>query len=418
MTDTATPPPPSYDPSANDDHQKRRYGWRYLAGGALLGLIVFGLWPTPQPVEVATVTRGTLVVTVEEEGVTQVRHRYVISSPVSGQLRRIELKPGADVIAGQTIVAVLEPASGDILDASSQAQAEAHVRAAESQVAQAEAERQRAAATLELARTEAARQRVLARDKLVSQQEIDVAENRELTATQEDRASTFSLQVARYELERAQAVLQRAQPGAPADASLLRIASPVGGKVLRVFQESSRVVTGGLALLEVGDPTDLEVRIEVLSRDGVAIQPGARVWLDQWGGESSLDAKVRLVEPAAFTKISALGVEEQRVNVLADLVSPPAERQSLGDGFRVEARIERARGEDTLIVPAGALFQRDHTWLTFVVDRGSARLREVSVGLSNGIITEVTTGLEAGDSVIVYPGDKISDDSRVRPVTE
>ena len=418
MSAPATPPSPSYDPSAHDDHHQRRHGWRYLAGAALVGLIAFGLWPKPQLVEIAVATRGPLVVTVDEEGVTQVRHRYLISSPVSGQLRRIDLKPGAPIVAGQTVVAVLEPASGDILDASSQAQAEARVRAAESQVAQAQAERQRAAASYELAQSEAARQRVLGRDKLVSQQEIDIAESRERTTAQEDRASTFALQVARYELERAQAVLQRSQPGAAAETSLLKITSPISGQVLRVWQESSRPVTGGLALLEVGDPTDLEVRIEVLSRDGVAIAPGATVWLDQWGGESPLEAKVRLVEPAAFTKVSALGVEEQRVNVMADLVTPIDARRSLGDGYRVEARIERARRLDTLAVPAGALFQRDRTWMTFVVHGGSAKLQEVSVGLSNGMMTEITSGLNAGDAVIVYPGDKLGDGSRVQPIAE
>ena len=419
MTDTATPPPADYDPAANDDHQKRRHGWRYLAGAALLGLIAFGLWPQPMPVETAAVTRGPLIVTVEEEGVTQVRHRFVISSPVSGQLRRIELKPGAAVHAGETVIAVLEPASGDILDASSQAQAEARVRGAQSQVAQAEAERERAAAAFDLAKTDAARQRALARDKLVSQQTLDIATNRELTAAQEDRASTFALQVARYELERAQAVLQRAQPGtAAADNTLLKITSPISGRVLRVFQESSRVVTGGMPLLEVGDPTDLEVRIEVLSRDGVAIQPGANVWLEQWGGDTPLEARVRWVEPAAFTKISALGVEEQRVNVLADLVTPAEHRASLGDGYRVEARIERARRTNTLQVPSGAFFQRDNAWLTFLVENGTSRLREVAIGLSNGVATEITSGLSEGNTVIVYPGDQIQDGTRITPITE
>ena len=194
------------------------------------------------------------------------------------------------------------------------------------------------------------------------------------------------------------------------------ITSPVSGRVLRVFQESARIVTGGTALLEVGDPTDLEVRIEVLSRDGVAVAPGAKVWLDQWGGPTPLEARVRLVEPAAFTKISALGVEEQRVNVLADLVTPADERPNLGDGFRVEARIERNRRDDTLWVAASALFQRDGTWTTFVFDDGVARERAVEVGLSNGVQTEIRHGLAAGDLAIAYPGDRVADGSRVKPL--
>ncbi|WP_221031631.1 efflux RND transporter periplasmic adaptor subunit [Actomonas aquatica] len=416
MTDSSDPPTP-FDPTAGDQHQRRRKGWRYIAGAVLLALIVAGLWPSPLPVETALVVRAPLVATVNEEGVTQVRHRYVISSPVSGHLRRITLKPGAPVIAGETVLAVLEPASGDILDARSRAQAEARVRAAESQVAQAEAQRERAAAALDLAQSEAKRQRVLFSDRLVSQQELDIAENRERTAAQEDRAATFALQVARYELEQAQAVLDRgiADPAGNASATM-QITSPVDGRVLRVMQESARIVAGGTPLLEVGDPTDLEVRVEVLSRDGVAIQPGATVWLEQWGGESPLEARVRLVEPAAFTKVSALGVEEQRVNVLADLVTPITERPTLGDSYRVEARIERARRDDSLQVPAGALFQRDGHWHTFVLDGGSARERTVEVGLSNGIVTEVTAGLNEDDTVIVYPGDRVADGSRVEPL--
>ncbi len=412
----STDSPAPFDPTAGDDHQRRRKGWRYLVGAALLALIVAGLWPAPLPVETATARRTDLAATVNEEGVTQVRHRYVVSSPVSGQLRRITLKPGAAVVANDTVLAVLEPAVGDILDNRSRAQAEARVRAAESQVAQAEANRDRAAAAYELTRTEAARQRTLARDRLVSQQELDIAENRERTAAQEDRAAAFALQVARYELEQARAVLQRGQTD-PADGTVLMpITSPVSGRVLRVFQESARIVTGGTPLLEVGDPTDLEVRIEVLSRDGVAIAPGARVWLDQWGGERPLKAQVRLVEPAAFTKISALGVEEQRVNVLADLITPIDERSTLGDGYRVEARIERDRRANVLTVPAGALFQRDGRWRTFVVEGGRAREREVNTGLSNGVTTEVTAGLNEGDTVVVYPGDRVADGSRVEPL--
>ncbi len=408
--------PTPFDPTAGDDHQRRRKGWRYVVGAALVALIVAGLWPSPLPVETAEVERGDLVVTVNEEGVTQVRHRYVVSSPVSGQLRRIDLKPGAVVEAGRTVLAVLEPASGDILDARSRAQAEARVRAAESQVAQAEANRDRAAAAAELAKTEAARQRVLAQDRLVSQQELDVAENRERTATQEDRAATFALQVARYELEQARAVLERGEAGPADQAALMSITSPVSGRVLRVFQESSRVVAGGTALLEVGDPADLEVRVEVLSRDGVAIVPGAPVWLEQWGGPDALEARVRLVEPAAFTKVSALGVEEQRVNVLADLVTPVEERPTLGDGYRVEARIERAKRDAVLLVPAGALFQRGGQWLTFVVDGSAAEERSVEVGLSNGVMTEVRSGLDDGETVVVYPGDRITDGGRVKAI--
>ena len=184
------------------------------------------------------------------------------------------------------------------------------------------------------------------------------------------------------------------------------------------MQESSRVVTSGVPIMEVGDPADLEVRVEVLSRDGVAINPGARVWLDQWGGHESLEARVRWVEPAAFTKVSALGVEEQRVNVLADLVTPANERQNLGDGFRVEARIERARRDNVLRAPAGALFQIGDAWFTFAVESGSVEQRSITMGLNNGLTAEILSGLEEGDEVVIYPGDRIQDGSRVESINE
>ncbi|MDB4473750.1 HlyD family efflux transporter periplasmic adaptor subunit [Opitutaceae bacterium] len=413
MTEPAETP---FDPTAGDNHQRRRKGWRWIAGALLVALIVAGMWPAALPVETAKVTRGDLIATVNEEGVTQVRHRYIVSSPAAGQLRRINLKPGASVIAGETVLAVLEPAGGDILDRRSRAQAEARVRATRSQVDQAEAQRARAAASLNLAQSKAARQRSLAKQELVSQQVLDVVLNQEATAAQEDRASTFALQVARYELEQAQAVLDRGDPTNDTADALMEIKSPVSGRVLRVLQESSRVVTGGVPILEVGDSTDLEVRVEVLSRDGVAIEPGARVWLEQWGGDFDLEARVRWVEPAAFTKVSALGVEEQRVNVLADLITPPDQRTNLGDGYRVEARIEKARRDNVIQIPAGALFQDEQTWSTFVLKGTTVEKRTVQPGLSNGLQTEILSGLEPEETVVLYPGDRIEDGSRVAPI--
>jgi HlyD family secretion protein len=190
----------------------------------------------------------------------------------------------------------------------------------------------------------------------------------------------------------------------------------VSGRILRVFQESERLVPAGFALVEIGDPTDLEARIEVLSRDGVAIKPGARVKLEQWGGAEPLNAQVRLVEPSAFTKISALGVEEQRVFVVVDLIDPLTARPTLGDNFRVEAKIETWSGRGVLKVPAGALFQRGSNWETFVIERNAAVLQTVKVGRSNGLETEVVAGLSEGQRVIVYPGDQVKDGARITTI--
>jgi HlyD family secretion protein len=394
-----------------------------LYGGLLLvGLIVIGLWPRAIPVESGMVVRGPLVVTVDEEGMTRVKNRYVVSAPIAGQLRRIDWKAGAPVEAGKTVLATLESSGADFLDARSLAQAEAHVRAAEANRDAAAAQRDRASAAAKLAEAEFERARQLREQKVASAQEYDLAQMRTETAAQDARAAVFGLKVAEFELEQARALLTRGKPPAdspnasPADLPPLVITSPVDGKILRVFQESARVVVAGFPLMEVGDPTDLEVRIEVLSRDGVAIRPGARVILERWGGDEPLNARVRLVEPSAFTKISALGVEEQRVYVIADFTDPIEKRATLGDSYRVEARVVTWEKPDTLHAPAGALFQRDRAWQTFVIEGGRARLRTVKIGRSNGIETEILEGIKEGDRLVVYPGDKVFNGTRVTPL--
>jgi len=405
----------SVPPPSPAKRRPGKSGWRrrlpLLGAVVFLALIAVGLWPRPIPVEVATVTRGPLVVTVDEEGMTRVKNRYVVSAPVSGQLRRIDWKAGAAVEAGQTVLAVLETGGADFLDARRQAQAEAAVRAAEAAREAAGARRERALAAARLAALELERSRTLRRQEVLSVQEFDATQMRAETSAQEARAAEFGFKVAEFEVQQAQALLTRGLPGAGAEP--LVITSPVSGRILRVFQESSRLVPPGFALLEVGDPTDLEVRIEVLSRDGVAISPGARVLLEQWGGPEALNARVRLVEPSAFTKISALGVEEQRVYVIADFVDPIERRTTLGDSYRVEARIVVWEKPDALRAPAGALFQRGGRWQTFVVDEGRARLRAIGVGRGNGVQAEVIEGLEEGSRLVVYPGDKVTDGTRV-----
>jgi len=400
--------------------RKRIPTWRrrlpLLAGLLLVALIVAGLWPRAIPVEVAPVSRGPLIVTVDEEGMTRVRHRHVVAAPVAGQLRRIDWKAGASVVAGQTVLAVLETSGADFLDARLQAQAEARVRAAEAARDAAAAQRERATAAAKLYAADFGRIKVLQQQRVLSQQEFEAAQMRTDTTAQEARASEFAFKVAEFELQQAQALLSRGQSGASHSEPLL-ITSPVNGKILRVFQESSRVVPAGFALMEVGDPTDLEVRIEVLSRDGVAIQPGARVMLEQWGGAAPLTARVRLVEPSGFTKISALGVEEQRVFVVADFIDPIERRPSLGDSYRVEARIVIWENANALRAPSGALFQRSGAWQTFVVEGGRAVSRRLEVGRGNGVDTEIVDGLREGDQVVVYPGDKVADGTRVAPLT-
>lgn len=391
---------------------RRRLPW--LGGVVLVALIVVGLWPRPVPVEAGKVTRGQMLVTVDEEGMTRVKNRYVVAAPVAGQLRRIDWKAGAVVEAGKTVLAILEGSGADFLDARSQAQAEARVRATEAAREAMVAQRERAKAAARMYAGDLDRQKRLLADKVLSSQEFDLAQMRARMAEQEERAAEFSLKVAEFELQQARAVLSRSRAGGAAES--LVITSPVSGRILRIMQESERVVPGGFPLMEVGDPTDLEVRIEVLSRDGVAIQPGARVRLEQWGGSDPLTARVRLVEPSAFTKISALGVEEQRVYVVADFTDPLEKRLTLGDSYRVEARVVVWESAAALRAPAGALFQRGGVWQTFTIEGNTARLRTVKVGRSNGVESEVIDGLPEGAQVVVYPGDKVADGMRVAPL--
>jgi HlyD family secretion protein len=391
---------------------RRRLPW--IGAIALLALIVAGLWPRAVPVEMATVARGPLVVTVDEEGMTRVKNRYLVSATVAGQLRRIEWKAGAMVEAGKTVLAVLETTGADFLDARSQAQAEARVRGAEAAREAAAAQKERATSAAKMFTADLERLKELYAKKVLSTQEFEVAQMRADTTAQDARAAEFALKVAEFELQQARALVTRGLPGGGAEP--LVITSPVSGRILRVFQESARVVPAGFALLEVGDPADLEARIEVLSRDGVAIKPGARVTLEQWGGSEPLQARVRLVEPSAFTKISALGVEEQRVYVVADLTDSIEKRPTLGDSYRVEARVVIWENASALRAPAGGLFQRGGAWQAFAVEGGRARLRTVRVGRSNGTESEILEGLSENESIVVYPGDKVSDGTRITPL--
>jgi HlyD family secretion protein len=393
--------------SAQPNRHTRR--WLPWAGALLLvGLIVGGLWPQPVPVETGPVTTGPLRATVNEEGKTRIKHRYLLSAPVAGQLRRIELKAGAEVKAGETVVAVLDPLPPAMLDARARALAEARRDAAAARLEKARSAN--AFAASELRRLEK-----LYADQTVSIQEREAAQSRADSARQESAAAQGALREAEAEL----AEFSLARP-APTDAFSLprELKAPATGRVLRVFEENARVVSVGTALLEIGDPSDLEVVVEVLSRDGAAILPGGRVELEQWGAADNpeLLGRVRLVEPAAFTKTSALGVEEQRVNVVVDLLTPPQQRPTLGDNFRVEAKIVVWESHAALKVPAGALFRQGDQWAGFVLSEGRAQLRPVRIGRSSTAEVQVLDGLKDGEQVILYPGSRVRPGQRVKPI--
>jgi HlyD family secretion protein len=391
----------------------KRQLWWSLLGLGLAGGLAYAFRPQPVGVDVARVARGTLRVTVEAEGKTRLKDRYVVSAPLAGRLLRVELKAGDAVEAGRTLLAAIEPADPELLDPRARAEAEARVKAAEAAQARAGPLLGHARTAAEYARTELERAQRLYAASTVSHQDLDNAEQRERLTADELKSAEFAAQIAAFELEQARAALL----GGPASGSAsarFELGSPITGRVLRVFQESSTVVPAGARLLELGDPANLEVEVEVLSGDAVKIPTGAKVFLEHWGGEAPLPARVRMVEPSAFTKISALGVEEQRVYVIADFTGPPAARRAVGDGFRVEARIVVAEGENILKVPTGALFREGGDWAVFVAQGGRAVLQKIQIDRRNDLEAEVLSGLDEGATVIIHPSDRVSDGVRVR----
>lgn len=392
---------------------KRLRGLVILAA-LLIAAVTWGFWPRAEPVETAEVARRPLAITVEEEGRTRVRDRYVLHAPVAGYLRRIELDVGDVAPLGATL-ATLDPLRPATLDQRSRAEAEARVAAARAELTRREAAARQAVAEAELAAAEFARREGLVEKGLVSRSQFDEARGRMRASEAARRAATAAIEVARYELEAASAALRYTSTGEAAKPlETVPVRSPIEGRVLAIRQESAGVVAAGQPLLEVGDPGELEVEVEVLSRDAVRIAPGGRVLLERWGGEEALEGVVRTIEPTGFTKVSALGVEEQRVRVIVDLASPPDAWRRLGDGYRVEAVFVVWEREDALTVPASALFRRDDGWAVFAVEGGRARLREVTVGPGSGLLTEIFAGLEEGTAVIVHPGDAVADGVRVR----
>ena len=373
--------------------------------------VVWSLLPRPIPVEAAAVTKGAFVATVDEDGKTRIRERYVVAAPLAGRLTRMRLKVGDRVDAGAA-VATLLPTPAPLLDPRSRREAEERLGAAEAALQRASATVERAQAQAGQAQKELARTRALADRGATTVQAIERAELAMRVADRELRAAEFLHHAAEHELAQAQALLARYQSGAESSESW-NVTAPVPGVVLKVTQESETIVQPGTPILEIGDPRDLEIVVDVLSTDAVEIRPNAAVSIVNWGGPGSLAGRVRRIEPAAFTKVSTLGVEEQRVNVLIDLTSPAEAWTGLGDGFQIDARITVFSQDDAMIVPAGALFRRGDSWNVFVVESGRATARTVTLLRRSGRFAAVAAGLTLGERVIVYPSDRIRSGVRV-----
>ena len=380
------------------------------AGAGVVAMVAWALRPLPIAVETAQAMRGIYEQTVSDDGKTRARDRYTITAPLAGRVERIRLRAGDPVRRGDE-VAVLTPAAPAFFDARTEKELRARLGAAEAQQQRATAEAKRVAALRDQARIDLERQKKLRDEGFVSPAALDQATLQLQTQERALEGARFAEEASRHELEQARAAVGFTRGTESGSAWSVR--SPVSGSVLRVQQESEGAVAVGAPLLEIADPRSLEAVIDVLSQESVAIRPGMAARVELGRGVEPLAARVRLVEPAAFTKVSALGVEEQRVNVVLDFADSLDRVQTIGDGFRVDAHIVTHRLENALKVPVGALFRDGGGWAVFAVDANRAVKRAVKAPMRNGVEAVVAEGLEAGDVVIVYPSDKLADGSRV-----
>jgi len=386
---------------------------RYLAAGAIvLALVAVALWPSARLIDSGQAERGPVLETVDAEGRTRLRDRYVIAAPVAAMARRLQFEPGDAIEAGQVLV-VLDPVTAPTLDTRSRAEAVARLAAARARYAAAREETRAAEAEREHLRSESERLAELLKRQLVATVDAEGAATASLRADRAAASAKFREATARHEVTAAEVVLARGSRDKAGDAAL-ELAAPVSGVVLRQHYESARPVQSGEPLLEIGDPAGLEIEVDVLSADAVRLREGMRVELMRWGKAKPLAGRVRRIEPGGFTKFSALGVEEQRVWVIVEITSPRDEWINLGEAYRVNARFVLNEAADTLRVPASAVFQSDGGDAVFRIDGSRARLAPVRAGLRGGGWVEVLDGLEAGDRVVVHPDRELADGQRVR----
>jgi HlyD family secretion protein len=381
---------------------------------AVVGATTYGFYPRAVAVDLAAVTRSPLQVTIEEEGRTRLKDRFLLSAPVAGYMRRIAAKVGDTVKRGQ-IVVTLEPLRSPELDPRSLAEAQAVVAATRSSV-QAATERERMAiADVDYIEKRLERMRNLFAKGSIAKDQLDQIEAEAQKARAAKQAGQAAVDVARAELTRAQSVVKNFSSGRKAPAgNIVHVYSPVDGNIFRLYRESEGAVNVGEPLLDIGNVKNLEVRVEVLSADAVKIKPGTAVLMKRWGGEGTLRGVVRIVEPAGFTKISSLGVEEQRVLIIADITSPPEIWRSLGDAYRLEAHFVIWEGKDVLQVPVSALFRQGDDWAVFTARKGRAAKRLVKIGQKNALAAEIISGLTENEQVIAHPDDAVKDGTRIK----
>jgi HlyD family secretion protein len=401
-------------------HINKKFLW---LGGSVALLALLAWWtfrPTPIDVEVATVTRGSFVKTIDDDGKTRAREKYVIAAPLAGTLQRIDIHAG-DRVAADQVVATILPQAPALLDARTREELVARVGAAEAATLRATARVQQASVSLAQARADLERTRKLAASQLASAAKLEQDTLLVDARSKELEAARAEAHVAEHELEVAKAALRESSGDAPKTATRVwQVRSPVAGQVLRVNQESEAPVAIGQPIMEIGNAAELEVVVDVLTTDAVDIHPGSAVWFERWGGQQRVEGKVRLVEPSAFTKLSALGVEEQRVNVIIDITSSQSEWQKVGDGYKVDARIVIREAADVLKAPSSAFFRDQNAdadaWYVYVIDGDRAHKKAVKLGDRNADEAVVIEGMNENDQVVVYPSESLSDGAMIRVV--
>jgi HlyD family secretion protein len=381
---------------------------RSAGAAAVAGLVVLLVWtlrPRPLAVEAACVARGPMQVTIDEDGQTRAHDRFTVDAPVGGRLSRIKVREG-DSVAPRTVIATISPAPLDVRET---AQTKAQVESLEALRKEAEEHVSRAETGHEQALRELNRYRQLYKTEDVSRQALEQAETAERRAAKELAAAKFKVQSAAAEVVRARSNLISLEDRGAGNKPAI-VYPPASGRILRILEPSERVVAAGTPLVVLSNPGKIEIVVDLLSEDAVKVKRGAPVIIEGWGGPNPLRAKVRLVEPYGFTKVSALGIEEQRVNVIADLMDSP---EGLGDGYRVEARIVIWENPEVLKIPASALFRSGSKWSVFVVEEGHARIRSVEIGHRNAFEAEIIQGVAEGEPVILHPTNDLKDGAAV-----
>lgn len=389
----------------------QRYRWPALFTLILLTGLAAAFWPERVQVAIAKVARGSLDVTVEDDGITRVKDVYLLSAPFNGIVGRINSEPGDAVLANDTVIARLRPSDPGLLDRRTEQQRRNALEAAKAAHAQAQAEVTHQEAELQLAQTALMRQQQLQSQNFTSQAEFDRARTTVQSLSAAVELAKAVVRQRQYDVRTAEAALLTTSADLQEGHALLK--APINGRILRRLVESEQAVVTGTPLVELGDPHALEIVIDFLSRDAVRITPGDKAEIRRWGGEGALLGKVRTVEPFGILKVSSLGIEEQRVNVIIDFTDPPEKWSRLGHGYQVDAAVILWHGDSVLKLPLSALFRQGSDWTTFVANGGKAQLRTLKIGHINSEYAEVLEGLTEDDSVIVNPGIHVIDGARI-----